>query len=119
MPTQFQALRMMVKQSERSDSAIIVKPVDIRSRVSRIEISYPEDIHTHYLRLRGTVLFYQLYWGNFLTTAQFIRKTEDLAVFLCQFWIIPFSCKSYLKKWQITANFAHCWFSSNCCCLDQ
>jgi hypothetical protein len=37
MPTQLQALRIMVKQSERSNSAIIVKPVDIRSRVSRIE----------------------------------------------------------------------------------
>ncbi len=42
MPTQFRTLRIMVKQSERSDSAIIVKPVDIRSRVSRIENLIPQ-----------------------------------------------------------------------------
>ena len=44
MPTQFQALRIMVKQSERSDRAMIVKPVDIQSRVSRIDRIIPSTI---------------------------------------------------------------------------
>ena len=48
---------LWLNSRERSDSAVIVKPVNIRSRVSRIDVLILTGHHTHYPRLRGIVLF--------------------------------------------------------------
>ena len=47
----------MLNSRERSGSACIFKPCDICSRVRRILLGAFSLQDTHYLRLRGTVLF--------------------------------------------------------------
>ena len=47
----------LLNSRKRSDSVVVLKPCNIRSRVSRIDVLILTGHHTHYLRLRGIVLF--------------------------------------------------------------
>ena len=47
----------LLTSRERSDSVVVLKPCNIRSRVSRIDVLILTSHHTRYPRLRGIVLF--------------------------------------------------------------